>query len=231
MELVSTGVASLSAGPDKEEEGGADISGAPFEAMQDIRLAANFLSNGGAVKPMDSNGLPWNGTFVTTTGNLIQDLLFNFHLECGARIHKLRVYETLSDPVGREVCGYLLVRGSVHAHAYALALKKLTGVAIEQMLPTPNINLDRIPESRKYLVEGRHRILYTNSMTGDYKSIGGIWDEKALPGDPPGDLEVVEGGPEGGMIPNLEGQPSSFSPDYAPEEWYEIAQKLYKKSR
>ena len=48
------------------------------------------------------------------------DMLFNFHLECGARIHKLRVYETMTEPTGREVCAYLLVRGSVHAHAYAL---------------------------------------------------------------------------------------------------------------
>jgi Mn-containing catalase len=62
--------------------------------------------------------------FVTTTGNVIIDLLHNFHLECGARLHKLRVYETLTDPTGREVCGYLLVRGGVHAHAYALALEK-----------------------------------------------------------------------------------------------------------
>ena len=36
--------------------------------------------------PVDSNGLPWNGTFVTTTGNVIMDMLFNFHLECGARL-------------------------------------------------------------------------------------------------------------------------------------------------
>jgi Mn-containing catalase len=36
--------------------------------------------------------------FVTTTGNVIIDLLHNFHLECGARLHKLRVYETLTDP-------------------------------------------------------------------------------------------------------------------------------------
>jgi hypothetical protein len=31
------------------------------------------------------------------------------------------------------VCGYLLVRSSVHAHAYALALKKITGVEIEKI--------------------------------------------------------------------------------------------------
>jgi len=47
----------------------------------------------------------------------------------------------MTEATGREVCGYLLVRGSVHAHANALALKNLTGVEIEKMLPTPNIDL------------------------------------------------------------------------------------------
>src|SRR6195952_697855 len=148
VELVSNGVAMLANGPDNDgdEQDGGDISGAPFEDMKDIRLAAAFLSGGGGSMPINSNGAPWNNDFITTTGNVVVDLLHNFHLECGARLHKLRVYETMVDPTGREVCAYLLVRGSVHAHAYALALKKVTGVAIEQMLPTPNINLDKIPE-------------------------------------------------------------------------------------
>lgn len=232
VELVSNGVAMLNNGPDMAEVGGADISGAPFESMQDIRSAASFLSQGGGSIPADSNGIPWNGSFVTNTGNVIMDMLFNFHLECGARIHKLRVYETMTEDVGREVCGYLLVRGSVHAHAYALVLKKLTGVEIEKMLPTPNINLDKIPECRKYLGEGKHRLLYTNSPS-DYKAMSAIWGngETALPGDPPGELEVVEGVPEGGRIPELAGMPAAFTPDYAPEEMFEIATKLYQKSR
>ena len=199
VELVSTGVNMLNNGPDKQEAGGADITGAPFEDYKNNRLAADFLSRGGTVAPFDSNGAPWNGTFVTTTGNLIQDLVFNFHLECGARIHKLRVYETLSDPTGREVCGYLLVRGSVHAHSYALALKKITGVELEKFLPTPNIPLGKIPECQKYLQEGSHRRLYTWSPK-DYKEIAGIWGngEQALPCDPPGELTVVDVMPEGG---------------------------------
>ena len=122
---------------------------------------------------MNSNGLrPGTTDFITTTGNVVFDLLHNFHLECGARLHKLRVYESLSDPTGREVCGYLLVRGSVHAHAYALALKQLTGVEIEKMLPTPNINLDKIPECQKYLAEGSHRRLYTFSPATTQRSPG-----------------------------------------------------------
>ncbi|MDB5508906.1 MAG: manganese catalase [Hyphomicrobiales bacterium] len=234
VELVSNGVAMLNNGPDNDDDevNGGDISDAPFADMADIRLAASFYSNGGGATPVNSNGASWNNDFITTTGNVVFDLLHNFHLECGARLHKLRVYESLTDPMGREVCGYLLVRGSVHAHAYALALKKITGVDIDKMLPTPNINLDKIPECQKYLGEGSHRKLYTFSEN-DYKETSSIWGngEVALPGDPPGELHVVEGMPDGGKIHMLSGIPSAFSPDYAPEEMMEIAQKLYKASR
>lgn len=235
VELVSNGVAMIANGPDKKDGDvgdGGDISGAPYEAMKDMRLAAAFLSNAGGATPVNSNGVSWNTDFITTTGNVVTDLLHNFHLECGARLHKLRVYETLTDPTGREVCGYLLVRGSVHAHAYALALKQITGVEIEKMLPTPNINLDKIPECQKYLQEGSHRRLYTFSP-GDYTEMASIWGsgEMALPGDPPGELEVIDGMPDGGKIHQLTGIPSAFTPDYAPEEMFEIATKLYKASR
>ena len=231
VELVSTGIAMLNNGPGDDTEE-VDVSKAPFHDMQDIRLAGSFLSNGGGATPVNSNAQSWNVDMVTTTGNIIIDLLHNFHLECGARLHKLRVYETLKDPTGREVCGYLLVRGSVHAHAYALALKKLTGVEIEKMLPTPNIVLDKIPECQKYLQEGSHRRLYRFSPD-DYKEAAGVWsnDEVALPGDPPGNLEVVDGLPEGGKVPELDGNYGAFAPNYAPEEIFEIASKLYKKGR
>jgi Mn-containing catalase len=234
VELVSNGVAMLNNGPDAEADttSAPDISGAPFEAMKDIRNAAGFFSNAGGAMPANSNGWSWNMDMVTTTGNVIFDLLHNFHLECGARLHKLRVYESLTDPTGREVCGYLLVRGGVHAHAYALALKNLTGVNIEKMLPTPNIPTDRVPEARKYLEAGAHRRLYTFSPS-DYAEIAGVWSngETALPDDPPGELEVVEGTPDGGKIHELEGVPSAFTTDYAPEEMFEIATRLYKASR
>lgn len=234
VELVSNGVAMLANGPDNDGDtvSGGDISNAPFEAMKDIRSFASFASHGGGSMPVNSNSMSWNADMVTTTGNVVFDLLHNFHLECGARLHKLRVYETLSDPTGREVCGYLLVRGSVHAHSYALALKKITGVELEKFLPTPNIPLDKIPECQKYLQEGSHRRLYTWSPA-DYKEIAGIWGngEQALPTDPPGELTVVDGLPEGGKIHQLTGVPSAFTPDYAPEEMLEIATKLYNVSR
>ncbi len=41
---------------------------------------------------------------------------------------------------------------------------------------------------------------------------------------------VEEGIPDGGKIHQLAGVPSAFTPDYAPEEMLEIANKLYKAS-
>ena len=231
VELVSNGVAMLNNGPG-DQTSGADITGTPFADIRDARSTASFYSYGGGAAPVNSNSMSWNVDMVTTTGNLIIDLLHNFHLECGARIHKLRVYETLQSETGREICGYLLVRGSVHAHAYALALKQLTGVEIEKMLPTPNILLDSIPEAQKYQAEGRHRFLYRFDSP-DYAEVAGIWGngETALPGDPPGELEVIDGAPEGGKIPELAGNYPAFAPDYAPEEIFEVATKMYKKGR
>src|SRR5688572_20512479 len=100
VELVSNGVAMLNNGPDidADEANGGDVSGAPFRDMVDIRLAAAFFSNGGGATPVNSNGAAWNNDFITTTGNVVFDMLHNFHLECGARLHKLRVYESLTDP-------------------------------------------------------------------------------------------------------------------------------------
>jgi Mn-containing catalase len=70
--------------PDGDEGDGGDISGPPFKDMADIRLAASFLSGGGGAMPINSNGQSWNNDFITTTRNVVLDLLHNFHPECGA---------------------------------------------------------------------------------------------------------------------------------------------------
>ena len=206
---------------------------APFDAMQDIRLAASFFSNGGGAMPVDSNGLPWNGTFVTSTGNVIMDMLFNFHLECGARIHKLRVYETMTEATGREVCGYLLVRGSVHAHAYALVLKKLTGVAIEKMLPVPNIDLDTHPGVPEVPGRGPASLALHEQpgrLQGDGRHLGQRRDGAA--GRPArASSRSSRACRTAARCPTSTAWPRPSRREYAPEEMFEIANKLYKASR
>ena len=185
--------------------------------------------------PVDSRGMPWTGDNVFSSGNLILDLLHNFFLEVGARTQKLRVYEMTENKAARTMLGYLFVRGGVHAFAYAKALETLTGVEMSKMLPIPNIGNKVFPEALKFMEQGSHLKLYSFSPN-DYKDAGTIWT-----GTPPADYPAADGGtelrecitfePPGGDLSHLAGIASSFAPNYAPEEIFEIASKLYAKAK
>ena len=196
--------------------------------FKDARNTHHHIVMGHGAMVANSMGQPWRGDYVFNSGNLVLDLLHNFFLEVGARTHKLRVYEMTDHPSARAMLGYLFVRGGVHAHAYALALEELTGVEMKKMLPIPKIENVALPESKPYETRGFHRKLYRFSPE-DYKEVAAIWHGQALDGSGP--LEVVDGPPEGGDLANLDGAGDAFTPEYHPEEIFEMAQKLYQKAR
>ncbi|MBO8141376.1 MAG: manganese catalase family protein [Firmicutes bacterium] len=198
---------------------------APMASAVNVRNTHHFIVTGQASLAGNSMGGHWNGDYIFSSGNLILDLLHNFFLENGARLHKIRVYEMTSNPVARAMVGYLLVRGGVHATAYAKALETLTGVNMTKLLPIPKIENSKFPEARKFEEMGIHRKLYRFSPD-DYKEIARIWHGPSPSGD--GELEVVDGPPEGGPVPDLPPVPETFAPALAPEELAEIAEKLRK---
>ena len=113
IELVSATVNSLleNAAPNKSPVD------TPFAAARDFRNTHHFIATGQATLVGNSMGQPWQGDYVFNSGNLVLDLLHNFLLEVGARTQKIRVYQMTDNPVAREMIGYLLVRGGVHALA------------------------------------------------------------------------------------------------------------------
>ena len=92
--------------------------------------------------------------------------------------------------------GYLFTHGGVHAHAYALALEKLTGVDTKEMRPIPSIEGIDIPESHPFMAEGMRRWLYRFSPE-EYKKLGVIWQGESLDGFGP--IEVMDGPLTGGL--------------------------------
>ncbi|HYE21949.1 MAG TPA: manganese catalase family protein [Tepidisphaeraceae bacterium] len=231
IEVVAATINSLLNGP---PAGGAppapaDPLAAPLADGQDgTGLRHHFIGTGMGAFCGDSGGLPWNGTYVFSSGNLILDLLHNFFLENGARTNKLRVYEMTKDPCARQMLGYLFVRGGVHALAYAKALEQLTGVKMSDMLPIPKIENKMFPEAQPFITEGSHRRLYRFSPD-DYKEAGFVWQgthpDDGLP------LEFVDGPPEGGKMADLDGISEAFAPEYSAGEIFEMAQKLYQKAK
>jgi len=232
IQLVGAAINSLLNGPETGvvEEGEAFATGTP---IADLVSGMNynphhFIAAGRNSLPVDATGAPWNGSYVFSSGNLIQDLLHNFFLENSARTNKLRVYQMTRDPAAREMLGYLFVRGGVHRDAYAKAIQKLTGTDLTKMLPIPKIGNEIFPEAKKYMDMGSHTKLYRFSPD-DYRDIGQIWEGPVPDG---GVAEVVDAPPQtAGDHVELAGIGSAFAPDYHPAEVFEMAQKLYKAAK
>ncbi|MCL6499228.1 MAG: manganese catalase family protein, partial [Firmicutes bacterium] len=105
IELVSATINLLLVGSTKP----ASPEDAPLQPGKDVRSTYHFVSTAQTAFVGGSMGGFWHGDYVFNSGNLVLDLLHNFFLECGARLHKIRVYEMTRNPVAREMIWYMLV--------------------------------------------------------------------------------------------------------------------------
>jgi Mn-containing catalase len=215
IELVSTAINTMLTGA-AEGQG-------TMPKAEDMLNPQHFVAGGAGTLVQDSNGKPWNGDYVTSTGDLVEDLTHNFFLETGARNGKLKVYEMVDHPAARALTGYLLVRGGVHQVAYARAVERLTGADLSKLFPAPRIPTEKIPECRPHIERGEHTKLYRFSPS-DYLELAAVFNG---PHPETGEeLQVVDEAPEGFAPYDLPAQEGVFAPDYEPEEIAEIARKL-----
>ena len=223
VELVSAAINLLQNGGEPDN---AEPKDAPLKNLNEGNgIRHQFINNGNSALVANSMGAPWSGDYVFNSGNLILDLLHNFFLESGARMGKLRVYETTDHPVAKRLCGYLLCRGGVHQLAYAVALSKMTGVDVPKMLPIPDIRTDKIPECREFIEQGLHRTLYRFSAD-DFKHIGAVFNGTHPEDGQP--LEVREGTMPGHPLADLPPAPASGIPSFDMGELKEITARLMK---
>jgi Mn-containing catalase len=224
IELVATAINTMLTGvSDGNGRANTDATKSPLAGVKGKGNPQHFIAGGQGALPQDSNGRPWNGDYVFSSGDLVEDLTHNFFLETGARNNKLKVYEMVDHPAARALTGYLLVRGGVHQIAYARALENLTGADLTKLFPTPRIATEKIPECKPHIDRGDHLRLYRFSPS-DYQELSAVFNG---PSPETGeDLEVFDEAPEGFPPRDLPPQPAVFAPDYAPEEIAEIATKL-----
>src|SRR3712207_1816105 len=192
----------------------------PLEHLKERATNPHHFIAGFGALPQNSQGRPWNGDYVHATGNLIQDLTFNYLLESGARREKLRCYEACDHPAARALFGYLLVRGGVHQVAYARAIENLTGADMSKLFPSPRIDTERIPECRPHIEAGTHRKLYRFSPS-DYLELAAVFNgPRPETGE---ELFVEDGIPDGVPWTDLPAAPTPFVPEYDPAEIAEVA--------
>ena len=227
VELVAKTINTMLTGatPTKTPDGRGP--GSPLKGLKDVGNPHHFLVAGQGALPQNSQGRAWNGDYVFSSGDLVEDLTHNFFLETGARNGKLKVYEMVEHPAARALTGFLLVRGGVHQVAYARAIENLTGANLMKMFPAPRIPTEKIPECKPHIKRREHLRLYRFSPS-DYLELAAVFNG---PHPETGEeLEVVDDAPDGVPAHDLAAQPTVFAPDYAPEEIASIAEKLRKQA-
>ena len=102
---------------------------------------------GAGVRPVDSNGNPWQGSYVTASGNLLADFTANANAEMQGRVQVARIYNMTDDHGVRDLLSFLLARDTMHQNQWIAAAQELREEGVED-LPVP-INFPLSQEARE----------------------------------------------------------------------------------
>ena len=92
---------------------------------------------GAGARPVDSNGNPWSGAYVTASGNLMADFMSNANAEMQGRVQVARLYHMTDDSGVRDLLAFLLARDTMHQNQWLRAIEELKEDGLEQ-LPVPS---------------------------------------------------------------------------------------------
>jgi Mn-containing catalase len=167
----------------------------------------HFLVGAQGAMPVDSVGNPWSGSYVYNSGNLVLDLLYNLMLECTGRLQKCRLYAMNKNKTFRATVSYLIVRDLAHEKVFAKALESL-GVDWNNTLPVPKADSSKMPEVKELEQRNLHNQQWTFSE--DKSGLGEIFQGTSPFND--GDVEALDGFPDGFKIPDAPDAPQEYSP-------------------
>lgn len=92
---------------------------------------------GAGARPVDSNGNPWQGSFITASGNLLADFTANANAEMQGRVQVARLYHQTDDHGVKDLLAFLLARDTMHQNQWAAAAAELQAEGYEK-LPVPS---------------------------------------------------------------------------------------------
>lgn len=121
-----------------------NLEGAPVHLQEDMARnpvvgavlggmdPRHFLSGGLAATASDSNGVPFNGSWVVASGNLVADMYANVAAEANGRLLATRLYEMTDDAGMRDMLSFLIARDSMHQNQWLAVIEEL-----QDALPVP----------------------------------------------------------------------------------------------
>lgn len=130
------------------------------EAAKDPTIAAimggvnpqHLLVSGLGGLPTNSNGVPWNGSYIVASGNLLADMRSNLHAESQGRLQVARLYHMTKDEGVRATFRKMLARDRYHQYQWLAAIEELeakNGVVVPASFP-PEMEMESQPEAYEF---------------------------------------------------------------------------------
>lgn len=136
VEMICTMIARLlDSSPLSQQEAAADDN-PMLAAIYSGQLPAHYIHAGGGPLPVDSSGVPWNGSFITASGNLMADFQLNVTAEAQGRLQVARLFNMTDDPGVKQMLRFLLARDTMHQNMWMAAIEQLKEDGLEDM-PVP----------------------------------------------------------------------------------------------
>jgi Mn-containing catalase len=106
-----------------------------------------YLSAGMGAVCQDSEGNPFNGSWVVGSGNIAADMFSNTNAEATGIALACRLYEMTDDPGMKDMLKYLIARDVMHQQQWLAVIEELGG--FQGQLPIPN-SFDHSQEMTKF---------------------------------------------------------------------------------
>lgn len=135
IEMLATAVAlNLETAPnDMKDEMAAD---SPIvEAIMGGANPRHYLSTGLAAMAVDSNGVPFNGSWVVGSGNLAADMHANVMAESTGRVLATRLWNSTNDKGMKDMLAFLIARDTMHQNQWLAVLEEIGGLKGSHPIP------------------------------------------------------------------------------------------------
>ncbi|MBB4823382.1 Mn-containing catalase [Sporosarcina luteola] len=124
VEMLATMIAQLlDDAPVQEQEAAAKDPA--IEAILGGMNPQHAIVAGLGAMPADSVGVPFNGKYIISSGNLLADFRANLNAESQGRLQVVRLYEMTDDPGVRDMLSWLIARDTMHQNQWAAAIEEL----------------------------------------------------------------------------------------------------------
>jgi manganese catalase len=117
---------------------------------------------GAGARAVDSNGNPWQGSYITASGNLLADFTANANAEMQGRVQAARLYHMTDDHGVRDLLSFLLARDTMHQNMWLAAAAELQEEGAEK-LPVPS----NFPQNKEFTEVSYQYLNFSDGKTAN----------------------------------------------------------------